>query len=310
MGKGQASRAPLRWPVPHAFVVALVAGLGCELGEADVVNRSPDLGPITSVLPGRDAAIGDERPDGDLDAPVAEVGGPGADARDTPAPPTDAAVARDGAETGDVLRKDAMPPRLDGGLRGEAGQPSCEPGVVFCDDFEDSATDWLWSGQSWEVTEEETAEDNQVLAPTEAVACSAYVPLGAWQDMTVEVRVRVLAFGQRSSANRAEVYARYQDAEHCYAVALRGDGKLGLRRNGTGFGTAASVTVAENEWHSLKIMVSGPQEAVVVEGYLDGVLLTTASDTSGALAGAIGTVGVGVYGGTSAVFDDLEVSTP
>ncbi|MBN2576932.1 MAG: hypothetical protein JXP73_20380 [Deltaproteobacteria bacterium] len=217
----------------------------------------------------------------------------------------------DASEPDGFARGDAMAPKGDGAPRGEAGEGHCEPGLVFCDDFEDGASAWLSTGEAWKAVDDPTSEaGNQVLAPAEPSASCAYFPLGAWQDMTVEVRVRVLAFGLPSSSSRAEVYARYQDAGHLYAVSLHGDGKLGLRRNGSGFGTAASVAVAENEWHTLEIKVSGPEDAVAVEGHLDGVLLTTATDTSGALAGPVGTVGLGVYGGASAVFDDLKVSSP
>jgi hypothetical protein len=128
--------------------------------------------------------------------------------------------------------------------------------------------------------------------------------------MTVEVRVRVTSFGRASSANRAEIYARYQDAGHFYGVSLRADAKLVLRRNSSSFGPVIDVAVAENEWHTLKIKVSGPQDNVAVEGYLDGTLLAAATDTDGSLPSAVGTVGVGVYGETMAVFDGVKVSSP
>ena len=71
--------------------------------------------------------------------------------------------------------------------------------------------------------------------------------------MTAEVRLRVTSFGKASSANRAEIYARYQDAEHFYALSLRADQYLVLRRSASSLGTAAAVSVAEGGWHVLKI---------------------------------------------------------
>ena len=150
---------------------------------------------------------------------------------------------------------------------------------------------------------------NSVLSPTGPAASSVYYSDGAWQDMTAEVRLRVTSFGKASSANRAELYARYQDAGQFYALSLRSDQHLVLRRSASSLGTVAAVSVAEGGWHVLKIKVSGPAEAVSVEGYLDGVLMVTATDTE-ALLPALGTVGVGIYGETVAVFDDVSVSSP
>jgi hypothetical protein len=128
--------------------------------------------------------------------------------------------------------------------------------------------------------------------------------------MTVTTRVRVTSFGEASSSNRAELYARYQSAGSFYAVSLRADGKLGLRADSGSLGPVASVAVAENEWHELKLKVSGPQDDVTVEGYLDGALLLVAMDRDGSLPSTVGTVGVGIYGESVAIFDDVTVSSP
>ena len=298
-----------RESLAFAGLAALLTTLGCALGEPDTVTRSPDLGQAISTPLGQDAssistisydAAGRE-------ASRLDAGTPAGDARD-------AEIARPDVIDAAAASDSAAQPR-DGSAEtayaGEVGDDCGARGFVFCNDFEDGAVGLIATGGAWEVATETTpAGTNTVFAPAGPVSSGAYVASGAWQDMTVEVRVRVTAFGQPSSSNRAEIYARYRDPGHFYAVSLRGDGKLGLRRNASGFGPVASVAVAENEWHTLKLKVSGPENLVAVEGYLDGVLLTTATDSSDSLDGTVGTAGLGVYGGTLADFDDLLVSSP
>lgn len=288
---------------------ALLTTFGCALGEPDVVTRSPDLGPAISTPLVQDASSSDgsSYDDAGSEASRPDASTPTGDAHDAEVARPDAIAAADAADAAAQPGDGAA----EAGYAGEAGDDCGARGFVFCDDFEDGATGWTSTGGTWKVAAETTPTGtNAVFAPAGPVSSGAYVASGAWQDMTVEVRVRVTAFGQPSSSNRAEIYARYQDPGHCYAVSLRGDGKLGLRRNSSGFGPVASVAVTENEWHTLKLKVSGPEDAVVVEGYLDDVLVTTATDTSDSLDGTVGTAGVGVYGGTLADFDDLLVSSP
>ena len=296
-----------------AGVSVLWATLGCQLGESDVVIRSPDVGygiggTGGQDAPGVEAATLDTAPlsslrldgSGVMDRAPEDVG-TGAEVRSS----------SDGVDVTGYAGPDAVNALGDAISAGEVPDTCSSEGYQFCEDFEDGASMWASTGVNWAVTEESGAlGSTAVFGPTSPAASTAFVPSGAWQDMTVEARVMVTSFGQASSLNRAIVYARYQDPAHFYAVSLCGDGKLVLRRNAAAFGTVASVSVGENEWHALKIRVSGSVDDVLVEGYLDGALLTVATDTSGSLTSDIGTVGVGVYGGTLAVFDDVRVSSP
>jgi len=295
---------------------ALVMG-GCDLGESDVISRSPDLGPPTSHPPS---------PDAPGLAPDAGV----SDATDAPKTPTDSLLAgRDAVdapqgrpEAGSLFdapdvapdADDAHPRRSDAEVEGEVGALCADPGFVFCEDFEEGAPGWMTAGENWSIMDDvSSTESNAVFGPNGNAASKAFFTEGRWQDMTVTVRVRVLSFGQPTSSNRAEVYARYQDSDHLFAASLRGDGKLGLRKNATGIGTAVAAAVAENEWHTLAIRVAGRDDDVSVEGYIDGRMVVTAVDIDTAQGGdssALGTAGLGVYGGTMAVFDDLKVSSP
>jgi hypothetical protein len=288
---------------------AILMGLAtsaCELGEADVVNRSPDLGPTVGLPPTTDAptlANG-------LDA--AGGGGGSADDASVLADTRDAALPR--AETASADATDAPTTAKDGASRGEVGSRCADPRLALCEDFEDGATGWEWTGKDWAVLEDATSvETNAVFGPTVAEGSRAIFTQARWQDVTVEVRVRVLAFGQPTNANRAEVFARYQTGDQLYAASLRGDGKLGLRKNASAIGSAATVSVSEGEWHTLGIRVSGVSGAIAIEVHLDGKLVAVATDTDPAQGGpssALGFVGLGVYGETMAVFDDLKVSSP
>ena len=287
----------------------LLAG-GCDLGSAAVVTRSPDLGPPLISASGPDAPGAEASPDAGSDGRRPDSSSPAVDTRDARNAGLDTSIA---AEAADVAGSgnETLAVAAEAGTAGEAGSSCLAQGYVLCDDFEDGAAGWMSTGITWEVADDGSdAAPNAVLTPTGPAASSAFFAAGAWQDMTAEVRVRVISFDHASSSDRAELYARYQDASHFYAVSLRGDGKLGLRQNSTSLGPAIAVTVREGDWHTLKIKVSGPQDNVSLEGYLDGVLLVTATDTSGALSSATGTVGVGTYGETRAVFDDVEVSSP
>jgi hypothetical protein len=275
----------------------------CELGEADVVPRSPPssagVGPdAMGVIATLDAGS-DARPPSDGPATTRESR-TATDASLDAAPEAPTPEARPAADQGDP--------------RDDAAQRCQDPDLVFCDDFEHGTAAWLAADERWSIIYDTTAtKPNAVLAPIAAATSRMTVAQAAWQDMTVQVRVRVLSFGQPTVAHRAEVYARYQDGDQLYAVGLRGDGKLGLRKNAVAIGTPASVTAIPTEWHVLGIKVSGPPGAITVAGYLDGRMLVTASDTdadTGGPSSAAGTAGVGVYGETLAVFDDVKVSSP
>jgi hypothetical protein len=299
-----------RRPSMLALVLLTMGWLtsGCDLGEADVVSRSPDLGPPIGNPPSSDAS----------------ALGTGSDTADSMPEPSDASIVLKDTrvarpETGDTpAPRDAASPDAstmgsESGGQGEAGSRCMEPGFVFCADFEDGAAGWETTGRAWNVVEDTTRDDNLVFGPESPDGSKAIFAQAQWQDMTVKVRVRVLSFGQPTSANRAEVYARYQRGDLLYAVSLRGDGKLGLRKNSTGLGATATVEVFENEWHTLAIRVSGPEGAVAVQAFLDERMVATATDTDPSLGGpssAVGAAGLGVYGETLAVFDDLKVSSP
>jgi hypothetical protein len=293
-----------------------VAGLGmlsgCNLTEPDVVTRAPASDARGNDPNRRDASDGGATT---ADDAKSESSVPDAPSFPTEVRESDLALStstgKDGMDGPAIAIGDTAKTGEDGHLAGEVGPACSDLGSLFCDGFDNGPSAWLSANGTWVTTQEETSpESNAVFESMSPGTSSAYIVSGAWQDVTVEVRVKVTSFGQPSSSNRAEVYARFQDTGNFYAVSLRGDGMLGLRRSASGFGTPVSVGIREKEWHTLKIRVSGPADAVVVEGFLDSTLIATAPDTDGTLVSAVGSAGVGVYGGTQAVFDDVKVSSP
>ena len=310
-------------PTPHtsACTPRVAAGLlvlwmcwGCQLGEADVVRRTPEPSGAGGSVE-RDAQPLDKNTmDAAFpDAPMLDLGSP-VDAPDHRDARAEIGVSSDAAVDKNLQGYDGSAAFREAGDRGEVSAPPCGAlGDVFCDDFGGSEDPWVvMGGGGWTVVAEaiDGSEPNLVFGPTNPGPSIASVPSGDWHDMTVEAKVLVTSFRSASATNRVVLYARFQDVTHFYGVALRGDGKLDLRRNANVFGSVASVTVAVNEWHTMKIRVSGPADNVLVEGFLDDDLLLTATDTNGSLPSDEGTIGVGVYGGALAIFDDVRVSSP
>jgi hypothetical protein len=131
----------------------------------------------------------------------------------------------------------------------------------------------------------------------------------AWQNQSVQARIKVLAFGgtTASSSYFAALYARYTDENNHYYVALRSDGKISIRRKiaGSNASIGSAITpgqlIAAGTWYTVKLEVIG----TTLNAYVDGVQYDSVTDSSFA-AGKI------ALGSTNAsvVFDDVVVSQP
>jgi hypothetical protein len=288
-------------------LLGLCLACACDLSEADVVARSPDVAPAAD-LPAdatptgrRDAAVSS---DGQPDSPDDTTVPPDDGLRDQDAPDDLGAPADGSADAGD-----------DGAGRADTRRPCTGAGVVFCDDFATGAAAWQATGATWQTRNFNATSPGHdaVYGPTEAVTSQALVVGAFWQDTTVEAAVYVLTFGGDLATNRVEIYARYQAADRAYALSLRGDGKLGLRKNGIAIGNTTDVAAQPGQWSTLKLTVSGQQDDIVLAGYLDGELAALAADPgpdTGGASSSVGLAGLGVYGEARAVFDDVRVSAP
>jgi len=298
-----------------ASAMALALGLGaCQLSQADVVSRPP-----AGTADTEDGAVRDSSDDGDVETRPAVRRDSGKDARD--------GKRLDG--------QDVLPPVGENAGAWDAAGPAvntppeplpngCNPlhgtGFVFCDDFEAEADLEQWSTSdtgadggspttpSWDIAYvwKDDGSVNGVFGPVDANTSAAFVAAQAWSDMTVEAWVNIVRSDRSSLSERVEVYARYVDWDHCFAVSLSSDGSFGLRQGNEGLGSVVQVNVKEQEWHLLKIRVSGMNNPKV-EGFLDGVLMVV-SDAS--LALNKGTAGLGVHGTVKAQFDEVRVWSP
>lgn len=192
-------------------------------------------------------------------------------------------------------------------IAGAAGEGGTIPGedLLFSDDFENGGDAWSptsppdWSlatDGSNTVYRQGTVDDGTQLA----LAGDA-----SWTDVSVEARVRVTQFGGTDTADLAAVFARCQDLDNYYYLALRSDGRLAIkgRINGSDQTLASSVDpmLAANTWYEVKLEVVGD----VIKAYLDGVRWSMATVDAGDIIPA-GAIGLGTSN-TSAEFDDVVV---
>jgi len=191
-----------------------------------------------------------------------------------------------------------------GGTRGTGGTLPCDRPYVFCEDFSDGMARWTVNEGTWYVT------DSQTLTQESATTGSVKVTEGHWTAMTVEASIRTLAFGGTTSAYRAEIYARYQDSQNFFALSIRGDGKIGIRRKAGNIGDTVEIETPGDTWHKLKLKVYESGGKTWLEAYWDGLLRTTASDADSLSGGFLGSAGVGVYGNVQAEFDNVQISVP
>ena len=115
----------------------------------------------------------------------------------------------------------------------------------------------------------------------------------------MEAKVKAVSFN--GTDRLVGIFARYQDANNYYRLALRSSNKIQIRKCVGGVNTdlaTATYTVATGTWYTLKLEVIGTS----LKGYVNGVLQISTTDS----ALASGKVAVGTYY-ASAEFDDVVV---
>jgi pectate lyase len=171
--------------------------------------------------------------------------------------------------------------------------------LLFSDNFEDGVADgWTTFQGSWSVVLDGSRVYRQagLSSKYRSAAGSA-----GWTDYVVEAKVKPT--GWNGTDRFAALCARFQDGNNTYMLALRSSGRVELRRVASGTGTAlaqSAFAVSLNTVYQLRLEVTGP----TLRGFVNGVLLVTASDTTFA-SGRIGAATE--Y--ASATFDDFGVTT-
>jgi pectate lyase len=183
---------------------------------------------------------------------------------------------------------------------------NCSAGLAFCDDFEDGNDNgWTKSSNSaWSIQTDGT------MVYRGTASEEAWAGLTSWTDQTVEAQVKVMNFGGTSDSYRAGIMARRSSSSNFYALQVRSDGSLSIRKSTSVLSGCAQVASGVNvkDWFSMKLEVTGPPTSVTLKGYINGSLKLTCTHTSGLGSGTAGFV---TYGsGTSAHFDDITVIAP
>jgi pectate lyase len=170
---------------------------------------------------------------------------------------------------------------------------------LFSDNFEDGNTaGWTLRSGAWSVT---TAAGSKALTQSATGTAVATAGSSAWT--ATDVRVTATNVSTTGKASAVLVLARVRDASNYYALALRDANKVELRRVVAGTSTvlaSAPLQAATGKAFALRLVVKGG----TLTGYVDGVKLVTASDTTF----AAGTAGV-VSENAVARFDDVAVLT-
>lgn len=203
---------------------------------------------------------------------------------------------------------------LSGGTAGGAGGASAggasagtsaAGAVLFSDDFEDGApNDWQASAGTWVVM----TDGSKVYAQTGAGTGSSVLSSAphsasaeaAWTDQIIEAKIKINAFGGSSTSYFAALYGRYDGSDY-YALALRSDGKIAIRKNTSTLGSAVAAGIAPGTWYTVRLEIVGS----TLKAYVNGTLEDSETDAS-LTAGGIALAAVN----TTAEFDDVRVSEP
>lgn len=146
--------------------------------------------------------------------------------------------------------------------------------VLISEDFEDGdSVGWLNVQGTWSVKTDGTKVFSQTKTSDEAISVTGSV----LSKCSLEGNVKILSF--KGTDKYAGLIGNYKDKNNYYFLSLSNGNKLvlGNKVNGT-FTTlsAKAITVGINKWYTLKLVIADSK----LEGYLDGNLEVTATDSS------------------------------
>ncbi|HEX6277019.1 MAG TPA: LamG-like jellyroll fold domain-containing protein [Polyangiaceae bacterium] len=195
-----------------------------------------------------------------------------------------------------------------GGRGGNAGGP---PGgmELFRDDFEMGAGNWTATPSGvWAIA----MDGSSVYAATGASANSTWRAGAAgqtsWTDVQIDARVKVTSFAGSSTSYYAGVCARYTSNSSYACFALRSDGKIAFRVNGSNTSSASPSggDIQEGTWYTIRVVARGAN----ITAFVNGTEIPSGSRvTSSENPPATGRLALAAPG-TNVVFDDIVVSTP
>lgn len=196
---------------------------------------------------------------------------------------------------------------INPGLGGSAALPS--GATLFQDDFESGVADsWTATDPAdWQVAAGNGSDPTAVYQRSGAFTPSSVSIAGdpSWDDVVMEARINVNAFADSSASTLAGICARVSLPSDYYLLALRGDGRVDLRRVSsyveTILATTSTAVITADTWYTVRLSAVGSN----LEAYLNGRLILSASDATYP-SGEIGLQ----TDNAAAQFDDVLVTTP
>jgi hypothetical protein len=195
-----------------------------------------------------------------------------------------------------------------GGTAGSTGGSAGKGGMsLFSDNFEMGTSNWTATPAGvWAIA----TDGSMVYASTGAQANGNWRAVAAgdtsWTDVQIEARVKVTSFAGSSSSYYAGVCARYTSNSTYACFALRSDGNVAFRVNGSNTSSTAPPggDIQEGTWYNVRVVARGAN----ITAFLNNMEIASSSRvTSGAPAS--GRLALATPG-TNAVFDDIVVTTP
>lgn len=200
---------------------------------------------------------------------------------------------------------------FDGGVSGT---------VLFSDDFEGDGGSGHWLQQStggtatWSIVAADAGSKvySGAIASSSAIALAVNGSTG-WSDVSVEAKIRVRSFPSTSTSYFAGLCVRVVDPLNFTCVALRSDGRIGIRArtagaspsNVSGADVTVSPAITTNVWYSLKVVVRGSAISI----YFNGATVPSETITPPGCTPGNGAIALAIANGT-AEFDDVKVTVP
>ena len=171
---------------------------------------------------------------------------------------------------------------------------------IFADNFQSGSKNWKTNKGSWSIVNYNNSK--AYYQSSTNVEASSTAGKTSWKNYSVESEVTIEKF---NGSKRVMICGRYANKNNYYAISLynKDGGTLEIRSKVNGKSKTlkkAKVSIKENTLYKVKLELNGN----TIKAYLNGKLITTATDTSLSK----GSIGI-ITSKASAKFDNIIVSS-